>query len=414
MTYILSSLRSRLLGSILTVMLTAFGVAMALIILLFVNHVQTRVLHDAQNVDIVVSGKGSPLQIILSSIYHIDTPTGNIPWGEAKMLMNHPQIKKSAPLALGDNWNGHRIVGTTPDYIDFYQTKLTEGRLWSQPFQAIIGADVDLNMGNTFAGAHGLEHSGHAHDENENKYVVVGKLEYTGTVLDRLILTSLDSVLEMHGFENIEFHDDHEEKHDDHSHHSHEGHAHGGEEDHKKLNEPEVTALLLQTKTPLANMRLPRIINSNSNLQAANPAIEMARLTSMLGIGTKTMAAVSMTLLTIACFSIFSGIAGTLENRKTDLAILRAFGYSRYRIFKIVAGEGVLLTLIGMSLGGLLSFVGFEYLTQVVSSLSGSGATYHFIPEMLYIYGGALLAGLFASLIPAYRTGKIDVAKQLS
>jgi putative ABC transport system permease protein len=412
-TYIISSLRSRLLGSFLTIMLTAFGIAMALIILLFTNHIQTRLSQDAQNIDIVVSAKGSPLQIILSSIYHIDIPTGNIPWDVAQKWMTHPQVKNSVPLALGDNWNGYRIVGTTQSYIDLYQATLAKGEIWDHSFEVVVGANIALNIGDNFIGAHGLGHEGHAHDED--KYLVVGKLENTGTVLDRLILTSLDSVLEIHGFENIESNHGDEEHHD-HDHHSHEGHDDHEEEEegHAELNKPEITALLLQTRTPLANMKLPNVINRNGALQAANPALEMTRLTSMLGVGAKTMTAISIVLMVIACFSIFAGIAGTLENRKTDLAVLRAVGYSRHRIFYLIAGEGLALVIMGMLFGGALSFMGFEVLMKIMPSLSDSGATYQFIPEMLYVYCGALLAGFLASLIPAYRAGKIDVAKQLS
>ena len=408
-TYILSSLKSRLLGSILTVLLTAFGVAMVLSVLLFSHHVQTRMNKDSQNVDLVIGAKGSPLQIILSSVYHIDIPTGNIPWDDAQQWMSHPQIKTAIPLALGDNWKGYRIVGTTPDYLTFYQASLKKGEIWDHAFEAVIGSNIDLDIGDEFIGAHGLMDGGHVHD-NEN-YKIVGQLDKTGTVLDRLILTSLDSVLKIHGLEGVE--DGHSHDHNDHHYHHH---AHGEEHDHhhETAGEPEITALLLQTKTPRANMQLPYLINQDGALQAANPAMEMARLTSMLGVGTKTLTALSTLLMIIACFSIFAGIAGTLENRKTDLAVLRALGYSRARIFSIIAGEGLTLVFIGAVTGGLLSVIGFTFLIKTMPSLSASGATYQIIPEMLYVYGGALLAGVIAAIIPAYRAAKVDVARQLA
>ena len=407
LTYILSSLKSRLLGSSLTVLLTAFGVAMALVILLFTHHVQTRLSQDSQNIDLVIGAKGSPLQIILSSVYHIDIPTGNIPWDDAQKWMKHPQVKQAIPLALGDNWNGNRIVGTTPEYLNVYQANLKNGAIWDHAFEAVIGSDIDLNIGDQFVGAHGLMSGGHAHEDE--KYNVVGQLNHTGTVMDRLILTSLDSVLEIHGLESVEHH----HEHDDHHHAAHEEEPHHEHEHEHGAGEPEITALLIQTKSPIANMNLPHIINQDGQLQAANPALEMARLTSMLGVGTNTLGVVSAILMVIACFSIFAGIAGTLENRKIDLAVLRALGYSRARIFYIICGEGLILVIIGAIIGGLLSLVGFSLLKQTMPSLSASGASYYFTPQMLFVYGGALLAGFFASIIPAYRAAKIDVAKQL-
>lgn len=403
MMLIFSSLRSRLLGSVLSILLTAFGVALALMVLLFTSHVQNRLSHDAKGIDLVIGAKGSPLQIILSSVYHIDIPTGNIDWDEAQKWMHHPQVKNAIPLALGDNWHGYRIVGTTPAYMAHYGATLSKGGIWDHAFEAVVGADVPLAMGDVFNGAHGLAPGGHVHDDE--RYSVVGKMEKTGTVLDRLILTSLDSVLEIHGLEAVEHegHDHgHEGEHNNHDHH-----------DHDESGEPEITALLIETKSPVATRNLPYVINKESALQAANPALEMVRLTSMLGVGTKTLSLISTILVVIACFSIFAGISGALENRKADLAVLRVLGYSRWRVFTIVAGEGVALAVAGCILGGMLSYIGFTIMQGRMNALETSGASYHLTGQMLSVYGGAMLAGLLAAVIPAYRAMTIDVVRQL-
>jgi len=184
---ILLSLKSRWLNSVLSVFLTAFGVMLAILILQFGHHIQNRLSADGRGIDIVVGAKGSPLQLILSSVYHIDVPTGNIPYDDAQKWMKHPQIKTAIPLALGDNWKGHRIVGTTPAYMEHYGAKLAEGRVWGQAFDAVAGAGVALKMGDEFNGAHGLAAGGHVHEDE--RYKIVGVMEPTGTVLDRLILT---------------------------------------------------------------------------------------------------------------------------------------------------------------------------------------------------------------------------------
>lgn len=406
LVYIILSLRNRLLGSFLSIILTAFGVAIALIVLLFTNHLQTRLSNDAQNIDIVIGAKGSPLQIILSSIYHIDIPTGNIPWDDAQRWMNHPQVDKATPLALGDSWKTHWIVGTTPDYLEIYDADFKKGKIWEKPFEAVVGSEVNLAVGEKFAGAHGLIGNGHVHEDN--KYIIVGSLHKTNTVLDRLILTSLDSVLEIHGQKSLDP-NNHDHDHDHEHEHEHD-HANHSEQQGKQ----EITALLLQTKSPIANMNLPYIINQDGQLQAANPALEMSRLTSMLGVGTKTLSIISTLLILISCFSIFAGIAGNLENRKTDLAILRTLGYSKKRLFLIIAGEGFFLVVLGCIAGAFLSYVGFSYLKDSMQSLSSSGARYSFIPEMIYIYCGAIAAGLFASFLPAYQAAQINVIKQLN
>lgn len=403
LTLVLSSLRARWLNSLLSVLLTAFGVMLALMILQFGHHVQNRLSADGRGIDIVVGAKGSPLQLILSSVYHIDIPTGNIPYDEAQKWMKHPQIKTAIPLALGDNWKGFRIVGTTTAYPDHYGAELSGGRLWNKPFEAVAGSSVGLSEGTTFSGAHGLLAGGHTHD-NE-KYTIVGVMKPTGTVLDRLILTSLDSVLNIHGLEGVEDH--HHHGHDHEHHHHHEDHDH-------EVGEPEITALLLVTKSPIANINLPRSINRESTLQAANPALEMARLTSTMGLGSQTFGFLSFVLILISALSVFAGLAGSLENRANDLAVLRALGYAKLRLFKIIMAEGLLIVTTGIILGIAFGLIGFTTLTKIVAPLSASGAAVHLSTDMVLIVAAVLCAGAIAALVPAVRVSRIDVARQLT
>lgn len=392
---ILSSLKSRWLSSVLSVFLTAFGVMLALLLIQFGNHVQNRLSVDGQGVDIVVGAKGSPLQLILSSVYHIDIPTGNIPYDEAMKWMAHQQVKTAIPLALGDNWRGYRIVGTTPAYMEHYGAQLGAGRIWGGAFEAVVGASVGLNIGDEFAGAHGLMAGGHSHDGA--RYKVVGVMKPTGSVLDRLVLTSLDSVLELHGQKSVE--------HEDHEH----GHEH-----HEEEAAPEITAILLTTKSPIANINLPRSINRESKLQAANPALEMARLTSMLGLGSQSFAALSGVLIVIASLSIFAGLAGGLENRMGDLAVLRAIGYSKRKVFKIITCEGLLVVAGGLILGLVMGLGGFWAMTHFIAPLRASGANISFSADFILLFLAVLLAGLGAAMWPALRASKVDVAQQLS
>jgi putative ABC transport system permease protein len=419
LTLIGSSLKSRWLNSLLSVFLTAFGVMLALLIIQFGHHIQNRLSADGQGIDIVVGAKGSPLQLILSSVYHIDIPTGNIPYDEAQKWMKHPQIKTAIPLALGDNWKGYRIVGTTPDYMKHYGAKLARGQVWDEAFEAVAGSSVGLKIGDEFTGAHGLMEGGHVHEDEH--YKITGVMKPTGTVLDRLILTSLNSVLDIHGLESIEEHEhhhhDHEEAHEDHKddHHAHEHHDHGHEEhDNEESGEPEITALLLTTKSPIANINLPRSINRESALQAANPALEMARLTSMLGLGSQSFAALSTILIAIAALSIFAGLAGSLENRMGDLAVLRAVGYSKRRVFKIITCEGMMIVICGLALGLIMGLGGFVAAAHIITPLHASGAGVSITPDFILVMVAVLLAGLVAALLPAYRASRVDVARQLS
>src|SRR5690606_15325315 len=156
---------------------------------------------------------------------HMDNPTGNISLTEAQQLAANPMVKLAVPLSLGDNYKGHRIVGTDSTFLQLYELELAEGHIWQDDFEATIGADVarknQLKIGDKIYGSHGLSSEGHTHDENA--YTITGIFKPAHHIADRLILTNLASVWRMHGDHN-ESHESHDERgdeehgHDDHSH----------------------------------------------------------------------------------------------------------------------------------------------------------------------------------------------------
>ena len=430
LNFVLLSLKSRFSSTILAVLLTTFGISISIILVQFENHIKNRLNNDGKKIDIVVGAKGSPLQIVLSSIYHIDLPTGNIPFSSLKTISQDPLVEKVIPLALGDNWKNNRIVGTTHEYIEHYGAKLDKGRNWQKVFEVVAGSSVKINLNQKFSGSHGLVDSNDEHDHGE--YRVVGILKPTGTVLDRLLLTSVKSVLQIHG-QDIKDNEQHNHEHE-HDKHEHEKHEHQLDENkHKTDNhdhhnqhmddyvnnnqgfmEPEITSLLITTKSPIANINLPRSINKESQLQAANPAFEITRLSTMLGLGSKSFKLLSIIIMLIAVLSIFTGLASNFENRLRDLAILRAIGYSKARVFKIISLEGVIIVIFGIIIGLCSSFLVFNFLVDMIAPLNNSNAKFEFSFEIVIIIFLVLLAGLCAAFFPAYKGSKVSVAKQLT
>ena len=425
---VLLSLKSRLSSTILAVLLTTFGILISIILVQFENHIKTRLNNDGKKIDIIVGAKGSPLQIVLSSIYHIDLPTGNIPYSSLKTISEYPLVDKVIPLALGDNWKNNRIVGTTYEYLEHYGAKLDRGRNWQKEFEVVAGSSVKINLNQEFSGSHGLLDSNNSHDHG--KYRVVGILKPTGTVLDRLLLTSLKSVLQIHG-QDIKDSEKHNHEHDEHEHERHEhqlnenkdktdNNNHHSEHNENSVNnnqgfiEPEITSLLITTKSPVANINLPRSINKESQLQAANPALEITRLSAMLGIGSKSFKLLSIIIVLIAVLSIFTGLTSNFENRLRDLAILRAIGYSKARVFKIISLEGIIIVIFGIIIGLCSSFLAFNLLVDMIAPLNNSNAKFNFSVDVVIIIFLVFLAGLFAAFFPAYKGSKVSVAKQLT
>jgi len=394
-----SYLRARPLNTALNVLLLALGVATIVLLLLATHQLEDRMRRDAQGIDLVVGAKGSPMQIILSAIYHLDVPTGNISWQQANEIAKHRAVKRAIPLALGDSYRGFRIVGTTPDYLQHYGAKMAAGRAWQQPLEAVIGAEVaartGLTLGARFHGVHGLGDSGgHAHEDHP--YDVVGVLERSGTVLDRLIITAYQSVWIVHA----EHHDIKDVR-----------------DIEKQLgdDEKEYTALLLQYSTPLAVAMLPRYINNNTGMQAASPAYETARLFSIIGVGVDVLRAFALVLIFSAGLSVFIALYNAMNERRYDLAVMRTLGARPATLMGLLLFEGLLLALIGALLGLTLGHGFAELLGQLLRAAQQveiSGAV--FVPEELWVVALALGVGVLAALIPAWRAYRTDIAATLA
>ena len=191
---------SRPLGAALNVLLLSLGLA-SITFLLLVGHQLSRAFErDLAGIDVVVGAKGSPMQLILSGVLHIDVPPGNVPLQAVRALEQHPLVASVIPISLGDSFQSFRIVGTSHSYIQHYGASLDQGRLWDAPMQVVLGATTAAKLGaavgTRFVGTHGLGAGGHAH--GDNRFTVVGILKTSGSVLDRLILTDSASVWKVH------------------------------------------------------------------------------------------------------------------------------------------------------------------------------------------------------------------------
>lgn len=397
-TLALRGLRHRPLAATINMLLLAVGIAMMTFVLSAARQLEDIALRDARGIDLVVGAKGSPLQLILSSVYHIDVPTGNIPLAAQAQLEQNRLVRKVIPLALGDSYRGYRIVGTSPAYAAHYGATLAVGRMHESPLEAVLGAEVarrtGLAVGASFFGSHGLAREGEEH--GDAPFIVTGVLQPSGTVLDRLLLTSVESVWKVHEIE------------------------HGIEEDDAEGKaemeaERELTALLVQYASPLAAATLPRMLNNQPELQAAQPAFESAKLFRMLGTGVDVLRAIAAVILFSAALSMFAALYQALEERKADLAVLRTLGASPGKLFRLLLTEGILLALVGALLGWLAGHAGLELVGRLLAenrSFALSGMT--LVPEEAWLAVVALAIGIAAAAIPAVRAYRTEIATALS
>lgn len=377
------------LNSILCISLILFGTGIISIIIILQTQFQQKFENDLRDIDLVVGAKGSPLQLILSAVYHIDAPTGNINYREAQKIMNDSLVEKAIPLSYGDNYKGFRILGTTDAYLNLYGAELEVGNLSEKRMETVIGQNIakkhKLDIGDEFISTHGESDSGHSHDEKP--FTVVGILKENNSLIDNLILTPIESIWEVHA---------------DKDHHS-ANHEHSDQ----------ITALLIKCKSKQAILNLPKRINKESSLQAVLPGLELNKLFHLLGIGTRSLQVLAGVIIALSAFSVFLVLLSRLKDRKHELAIMRTVGYKSMDLFSLLIIEGLILSLIGFTIGILFSRIGL----YLINLQAESDFNFHFSASFTYgelnLLFFIIALGVVSALFPAWKAMKIDVSETL-
>lgn len=434
----------------LSILLTAFGVAILSVIYITGDTFEKQLDNNSKNIDLVIGAKGSPLQLVLSTLYHVDNPTGNISLEEANKIVDNPLIQMAVPISLGDNYKGHRIIGTDASFLSLYDLSLTQGQLWDKSFEIVIGAEVarkhHLQLGQHIHSAHGLSADAHVHDDHP--FTVVGILGKANNVVDNLILCNLASVWEVHGIahNHEHIHGDHDHDHGhahDHAAHEHDHHDHPHTSDHthdhehqeevlvtekpqndqmiKSIGEGmiqdqgvEITALLIRYASPSAISVIPRMVNQSTHMQAASPAIESSRIFSLLGVGLDSLSVLAYVIMGIAGLSIFISLYNALKERKYDMAIMRTMGATKTKLFFLVLVEGLMITLIGGLIGLIFGHIALYFINTQTSQSTGFIEAFKLYPMELVILLFAVILGIIAALIPAFKAYSTTISKTLA
>lgn len=409
------------LNTVLSIVLLTASVAIISLLILLQEQFEKQFSSNIDGVDVVLGAQGSPLQLILSSVYQVDAPTGNISYDEAKSWMKHPFVKNAIPLAFGDNYRGFKIVGTTPDYLEKYQAKVSKGKLFQKDFEVVLGSEIakklNIKVGDKFFGSHGDAAEGEVHEEFA--YHVSGIADETGKVIDNLILCNIPTVWAMH--ESHE-HTAEEENPD----HGQEGHIHfdGDENEHHNHEETaeqveqgkEITAVLIKFRNKMGFVTWPRLIAQNTKMQAASPAIEINRLFSLFGIGLQALQYLAYGIMLISGISIFIALYNTLKERKYEFALLRVSGASRLQLLNLVLFESILLCFVGFILGTIVGRIAL----MLISSSTDEQYKMTFNPFAFIwqkegiLFLVTIFVGILAALIPAIKAYRLNISKTLA
>jgi putative ABC transport system permease protein len=453
------------LNTLLSIILLTASVAIITLLILLQEQFEKKFNDNIEGVDLVLGAQGSPLQLILSSVYQVDAPTGNIDYAEAKTWMNNPMVKTAIPLAFGDNYKGYRIVGTTPDYLAKFGAKVEAGKVFKKNFEVVVGsaiaANLKIKVGDKFFGSHGDAEEGEVHDNHA--YIVTGIISPTGKVVDNLILSNIQSVWAMHDHGHEEAagagHDEHdhegeahgeEEQHDhegeahakeegmehnhddghDHGHdenaaHAEEGHDHGhNEAEHAHESEEviiseegkEITAVLIEFRGPRGIAIWPRMVAMNTKMQAASPAIEINRLFSLFGIGLQALQYMAYGIMLISGISIFIALYNTLKERKYEFALLRVNGASRFQLLVLVLIESLLLCVVGFLFGTIVGRIALSLISgSSEDEFKMSFNPFEFVWEKEgYLFLLTIFVGILAAVIPAVKAYSLNISKTLA
>jgi putative ABC transport system permease protein len=383
------------LSSSISLALLILGVGIISLLLQLNTLIKDQMDNNLRGIDMVVGAKGSPLQLILSSVYHIDSPTGNISFQEAENISKNRMVGSSIKILYGDNYKGYRIVGAEKKFIDLYKGVIKEGKDWEKPYEVLVGSKVyeklKINLGDELVSSHGLRETGQSHDEG--KFKVVGLLEPSNSVIDQLIITSPQSVWNIHNDHDHDDEDEHEHEHDD----------------------REITAMLIKFKSPMNIIQFPRQINENTNLQAAVPSYEISRLFKLFGFGIETLSYLAYLIIIVSGFSLFINLFNSMRERKYEMALIRTLGASRLQLSTMIIFESLALTISGFVLGLLFSRFGVMFVSSLMEeSLNYNLNSFKILNDEFWLLGLSILIGMVSSLIPAIQVYKMNISKILA
>ena len=394
---VLRSLRQHALSTAVTTISVALAGGLLMSVWIVKQQSQATFTGVNAGFDAVLGARGSKLQLVLNSIFHLETSPGNLPWQDFLDIQKNPNVELAVPLAVGDNYRGYRLVGTTPEL--FQKTQYAPGKHfelqpkgdWFDPGrrEAVVGDFVarkmKLKVGDTFHPFHGLIFD--EKNQHSETYVVVGLLKPSNTPADRVIWIPLAGIQHMSG--------------------------------HDPNAATDVSAVLVKLKagSAIAGFQMDMMYNKQGNrLTFAWPIGRvMAELFDKIGWFDRVLTFVSYLVALVAAGSILASIYNSMNERRREFAILRALGARRSTVFSAIVLEAAAIAALGMAVG----FAVYGGLMAVVAGLirAQTGVVLDplaFNPVMLWAPAAFIALGAVSGIVPAMKAYRTDVASNLT
>ncbi|EHR4992946.1 ABC transporter permease [Vibrio parahaemolyticus] len=388
-----------------TAVLTIMTVAISVILLLGVERIRTQAKDSFANTisgtDLIVGGRSGQVNLLLYSVFRIGNATNNIDWKSYQEFSQHRAVDWAIPISLGDSHKGFRVMGTNHSYFEHYKygskqpLTFSKGKEFNGLFETVLGSDVAKQLGYQIGSeiiiAHGISDVGFSrHDKLPFK--VVGILAPTGTPVDKTVHVSLEAIEAIHvGWES--------------------GARLGPTPDAKVLQErdfqpKQITAMLVGLKSRIQTFALQRQINNypKEPLSAIMPGVALHELWGMMSVAEQALMAVSGFVVIAGLFGMLSSLLTSLQERRREMAILRAMGARPRHVFSLLISEASLLTAAGIVTGVLGLYAILALLQPLIQQHYGINLTL----STLSAYEWMLLsfvqcAGIVIGFIPAFR-----------
>ncbi|ELA9812917.1 ABC transporter permease [Vibrio parahaemolyticus] len=388
-----------------TAVLTIMTVAISVILLLGVERIRTQAKDSFANTisgtDLIVGGRSGQVNLLLYSVFRIGNATNNIDWKSYQEFSQHRAVDWAIPISLGDSHKGFRVMGTNHSYFEHYKygskqpLTFSKGKEFNGLFETVLGSDVAKQLGYQIGSeiiiAHGISDVGFSrHDKLPFK--VVGILAPTGTPVDKTVHVSLEAIEAIHvGWES--------------------GARLGPTPDAKVLQErdfqpKQITAMLVGLKSRIQTFALQRQINNypKEPLSAIMPGVALHELWGMMSVAEQALMAVSGFVVIAGLLGMLSSLLTSLQERRREMAILRAMGARPRHVFSLLISEASLLTAAGIVTGILGLYAILALLQPLIQQHYGINLTL----STLSAYEWMLLsfvqcAGIVIGFIPAFR-----------
>ncbi|WP_261903207.1 ABC transporter permease [Vibrio fortis] len=395
-----------------TAILTILTVAVSVILLLGVERVRTEAKSSFANTisgtDLIVGGRSGQVNLLLYSVFRIGNATNNIDWKSYQEFSQHKAVKWAIPISLGDSHKGFRVMGTNHSYFEHYRygskqlLTIEQGREFNELFDVVIGADIakklNYKIGDKIILAHGISDVAFSRHDNL-PFTVVGIIAPTGTPVDKTVHVSLEAIEAIHvGWESG----------------ANLGHTPDAETLKTYDFQPkQITAMMLGLNSKIQTFALQREINTyhQEPLSAIMPGIALHELWGMMAVAEQALLVVSGFVVVAGLLGMLSSLLTSLQERRREMAILRAMGARPRHVFGLLISEASALTFLGITLGVGLLFGLIAVVAPIVQQSYGINISISAItPHEWKLIMMVQVAGIIIGFIPAFRAYRQSLA----